>query len=87
MLAWLLGPYVQHMREEIAWLKQALIHERTRAERAIDAMLMLRVPGAVPITPTPSEVRDANTVAPEESPQQTVTRLLGDEEFQNAGRV
>lgn len=87
MLGWLLGPYVQHMRDEIAWLKQSLIHERTRAERAIDAMLMLRVPGAVPITPTPAEVRDANTVAAEETPTETVKRLLGDEEFQNAGRV
>lgn len=87
MIGWLLGPYVQHMRDEIAWLKQQMIAERLRAERAWDLLIALKVPGGIAITPTPSEVRDANTVTPEESPADMVKRLIGDEEFQNAGRV
>lgn len=87
MLSWLLGPHVRHLENEIAWLRQQMLAERLRAERAYDQLLMFKLPGAVPITPTPGEVRDANTVAPEETTTETVKRLLQDAEFQSVGSV
>ena len=80
-----ISAHVRHLEREVEWYRQQMIHERTRAERAVDMLLVMKVPGAVPITPTPAETRDANTVAPDETAEQTAQRLLNDPEFQSAG--
>lgn len=71
-----LASYIQHLEEEIRWLKGQMIHERQRAERAIDTILSLQQRPVMPITiPTPAEVRD-NGFPDVDSP-----------EFSGAGRL
>lgn len=69
--------YVRHLEAEIAWYRAQMIHERQRAEKAIDRLLEHR--GIQPVTiPTPGEVREAI----EDNP---IERILRDPEFASAG--
>ena len=64
---------VAHLETEVAWLKIQLLHERTRAEHAIDLLLAVKV--GLPSVSTP--VRDAAMTE--------VEKLLRDDEFVHAG--
>ena len=51
MFSWL--PFIRHLEHEVAWYRTQLIHERQRAEAAIDELLRVRVqvnPVSQPIT-------------------------------------
>ena len=55
--------FVKHLKDENTWLREQMLHERSRAETAINALLQLKlqVPIALPVTlpperlPTPEE--------------------------------
>jgi len=69
--------YIRHLEAEIAWYRTQMIHERQRAEKALDRLLEQR--GIGPITvPTPEEIM----AAVEDNP---VERLMRDPEFASAG--
>lgn len=69
---------VQHLKNENEWLRAQYWHERQRAERALDQLLQLKVPGTVPLTiPTPQEQRE----------QDRLVSGPGDEEFDAIGRL
>ncbi len=70
--------YLLHLEDEITYLRDQVVHERQRAERAIDELLSLRV-NVPPVTlPTPREVQQAETA---------VERLLRDSEFVSVGET
>ena len=49
---------VTFLLNEVEYLRAQMVHERQRAERAIDTLLTLTLPGAGPVTvPTPQEAR------------------------------
>ena len=64
---------VAHLEAETTWLKAQLLHERTRAEHAIDLLLAVKV-GLPSVSPP---VRDAAITE--------VEKLLRDDEFVHAG--
>lgn len=47
--------YLRHLEAEIDWLKRQMVHERQRAEMALDKLQMLRVGGGPVTVPTPAE--------------------------------
>ena len=64
---------VTHLEAETTWLKAQILHERTRAEHAIDLLLAVKV-GLPSVSPP---VRDAAMAE--------VEKLLNDDEFTHAG--
>ena len=69
---------VQHLQSENEWLRMQMIHERQRAERAIDQLLTFSLPAAAPVTvPTPQEQRAYDTMV--SGP--------GDQEFDKIGAL
>lgn len=71
------GEYLRHLEAEIVWLKLQMIHERQRAEFALDKLQMLHVGGGPVTVPTPDERRA----------EATITDLLSNPEFVNAGGI
>ena len=68
--------FTAHLVAEIEYLREQLIHERQRAEYAVDELLRIRI-GAGPITQaTPREKEQAETL---------VEKLLKDSEFTSVG--
>jgi hypothetical protein len=68
--------FIKHLEAEVAWYREQMIHERQRAELALDELLRVRV-GVGPVTlPTPAEAAARETA---------VDRLLKDTEFTTAG--
>lgn len=67
--------HLAHLEAEIAWYREQLLHERTRAEYAIDRLLATRGIGPVapPVSPTP--------------PDETMRAWLESEDFQRAGEA
>ena len=54
---------VTFLLNEVEYLRAQMVHERQRAERAIDTLLTLKLPGAGPVTvPTPQEARAYDTM-------------------------
>lgn len=50
--------HIKHLEAENLWLKMQMVHERQRAERAVDTLLALKI-GVPPITvPTREERMD-----------------------------
>ena len=70
--------YLRHLEAEIAGLKLQMVHERQRAELAVDTLLRLKI-GAGPITVPMLEETAAAKSAFE--------ALLLDPEFTNAGQA
>lgn len=66
--------YVQHLLDEVEYLKKQVEHERDRAERAIDELLRVRIQSGPVSAPRPLE--------PAES---IVERLLQNTEWSQAG--
>ena len=64
--------HLAHLEAEIVWLREQMLHERRRAEEAIN--LVLAQKQAMPISVTPPPPAD-----------DVVTRLLSDREFVTAG--
>ena len=75
-LAKLYDPYIGHLEAEIEWYRVQLIHERNRAERAVDQLLNMR--GAPPVTPPPEPDQTATML-------QEAMRVMQGEEFQKVG--
>jgi hypothetical protein len=69
-------PFIQHLREEIAFWREQFVHERQRAEYAVDRLLAQQGHGPVTV-PTPSEQRDREA--------HLLERLAQTAEFANAG--
>ena len=68
--------YIAYLEAESVWLKMQMVHERQRAERAIDTLLGLKV-GVMPVTvPTPEERAAAES---------EVEKMLKDPEFSHVG--
>lgn len=68
--------YIAHLEVELTWLKMQMVHERQRAERAIDALLAIRVSVGPVTVPTPGE-RTAAEIEME--------KMLKDPEFSRVG--
>ncbi len=70
--------HIQHLEEENHWLKMQMVHERQRAEVAIDRLLNLKlnIPGVT--LPTREELRET---------ENEVEKTLRDPEFTQAGAV
>ena len=50
--------YLRHLEGEVEYLKLQVVHERQRAERAIDTVLSLQDRPVMPMTvPTPQEIK------------------------------
>ena len=47
--------YLGHLEAEIDWHKRQMVHERQRAEMALDKLQMLTVGGGPVTVPTPDE--------------------------------
>ena len=78
------GLLVAHLEEEIRWLRGQMIHERQRAEMAVDQILLLQKRPVPPITvPTMEERMFATEVAEAEA----AINPLRDPEFTRAGFV
>lgn len=72
------GSFIRHLEAELVWHRDQLIHERQRAELALDELLRLRV-GAGPVTmPTPQEAK---------AQESEMDKLLRSSEFTAAGRL
>jgi hypothetical protein len=70
--------HIEHLEAENLWLKMQMIHERQRAERAIDTLLGLKL-GVAPITvPTREELLQTES---------EVEKTLRNPEFTQAGEV
>lgn len=67
--------FIAHLLAENEWLKMQMVHERQRAELAIDNLLRLKVnagPVSVPLIP-------------DVTPEDTMERLMRDPEFSRVG--
>lgn len=63
MIGWFLRlyePYISHLEAEIEWYRTQLIHERRRAEQAVDMLLHMK--GAPPVSPPPERDPTAEVV-------------------------
>lgn len=68
---------ITHLRAENEWLRMQMVHERQRAEIALDRLLNVKLPGIGPITvPTPQEQRAYDQLS---GP--------GDPEFEQTGQL
>lgn len=68
--------FILDLKDQVTWLREQMLHERRRAEQAIDELLRIRVaagPVAPPAPPTEAERR--------------VERLLSDPEFTSVGSL
>lgn len=68
--------FIGHLEQEVAWYRDQLIHERQRAERAIDELLRVRVQAGPTTVPTPGETR---------AMESEIEKILRDSEFSTAG--
>ena len=68
---------VTHLKSENEWLRMQMIHERQRAERAIDTLLQLTLPVAPVTVPTPQE----------QHAYDTMVSGPGDQEFDKIGAL
>lgn len=68
--------YIAHLEHDIDWLKRQLLHERARAELAVDKLQMMQVGGG-PITP-PAE---------DGAGRAEIEALLSNPDFQAAGGI
>jgi hypothetical protein len=67
---------VQHLREEVAFWREQFVHERQRAEFAVDRLLQQHGHGPVTV-PTPSEQRERE--------RDVLEKLAQSAEFAQAG--
>ena len=67
--------FIKHLEAEVAWFQEQLVHERQRAEMAIDELLRVRVQ-AGPVT-----------LAVEKKLSKEIEELLNNPEFARAGEV
>ena len=70
--------FTAHLLDEIDWLKACVIHERQRAEMAIDELLRIRIVAGPVTQPTPQEAAQRETF---------VDKLLRDSEFTSVGEL
>ena len=67
--------YLTHLEAEIVWLKMQMVHERQRAELAVNELLRLKV-GAMPVSVP---------LIPDVPAEDTAERLFRDKEFAEVG--
>ena len=67
--------HLAHLEAEVEFWRMQFVHERQRAERAIDSLLQLKLPVAPITVPTPQEMAAASALI--SGP--------GDEEFDKIG--
>ena len=70
--------FLAHLHAELLWYRAQLLHERARAERAIDTLLQVRA-GVAPVTPPGPRAPSAV--------EQEIAAMLGDQEFTGAGQL
>ena len=81
MIRWLFRApeaFVTHLEAEIEWYRLQLVHERNRADRAVDTLLAMQ--GVAAVTPPPPRNERVEM-------EQEIARVLGSQEFQGVGAV